>query len=287
MNIYAISLCKEMVNKLKQCFDNVREKHPLVHNITNYVTVNDVANILLACGGSPIMADDSGEVEDITSICQGLNINIGTLNKNTIPSMFLAGKKANVLGHVVLLDPVGAGASGLRTKTANELVRDIKFTVIRGNISEIRTLMEGTGNTKGVDADLADAVTEENLDETIGKLKAFSEATGSVIAVTGAIDLVADSEKCYVIRNGKPEMGAITGTGCQLSGMMTAFLCANAEQPLEAAAAAVCAMGIAGEIGFEHLKEGEGNSTYRNRIIDAIYHMDGNTLEERAKYELR
>lgn len=287
MNIYAKSICKERVKMLKQCFDNVREKHPLVHNITNYVTVNDVANILLDCGGSPIMADDSGEVEDITSICQGLNINIGTLNKNTISSMFLAGKKANVLGHVVLLDPVGAGASGLRTKTANELVRDIKFTVIRGNISEIRTLMEGTGNTKGVDADLADAVTEENLDETIGKLKAFSEATGSVIAVTGAIDLVADSEKCYVIRNGKPEMGAITGTGCQLSGMMTAFLCANAEQPLEAAAAAVCAMGIAGEIGFEHLKEGEGNSTYRNRIIDAIYHMDGNTLEERAKYELR
>ena len=287
MNIYTKSICKERVKMLKQCFDNVREKHPLVHNITNYVTVNDVANILLACGGSPIMADDSGEVEDITSICQGLNINIGTLNKNTIPSMFLAGKKANALGHVVLLDPVGAGASGLRTKTANELVRDIKFTVIRGNISEIRTLMEGTGNTKGVDADLADAVTEENLDETIGKLKAFSEATGSVIAVTGAIDLVADSEKCYVIRNGKPEMGAITGTGCQLSGMMTAFLCANAEQPLEAAAAAVCAMGIAGEIGFEHLKEGEGNSTYRNRIIDAIYHMDGNTLEERAKYELR
>ena len=287
MNIYAKSIGKERVKMLKQCFDNVREKHPLVHNITNYVTVNDVANILLACGGSPIMADDSGEVEDITSICQGLNINIGTLNKNTSPSMFLAGKKANVLGHVVLLDPVGAGASGLRTKTANELVRDIKFTVIRGNISEIRTLMEGTGNTKGVDADLADAVTEENLDETIGKLKAFSEATGSVIAVTGAIDLVADSEKCYVIRNGKPEMGAITGTGCQLSGMMTAFLCANAEQPLEAAAAAVCAMGIAGEIGFEHLKEGEGNSTYRNRIIDAIYHMDGNTLEERAKYELR
>ena len=287
MNIYTKSICKERVKMLKQCFDNVREKHPLVHNITNYVTVNDVANILLACGGSPIMADDSGEVEDITSICQGLNINIGTLNKNTIPSMFLAGKKANVLGHVVLLDPVGAGASGLRTKTANELVRDIKFTVIRGNISGIRTLMEGTGNTKGVDADLADAVTEENLDETIGKLKAFSEATGSVIAVTGAIDLVADSEKCYVIRNGKPEMGAITGTGCQLSGMMTAFLCANAEQPLEAAAAAVCAMGIAGEIGFEHLKEGEGNSTYSKRIIDPIYHMDGNTLEERAKYELR
>lgn len=163
------------------------------------------------------MADDSEEVEDITSICQGLNINIGTLNKNTIPSMFLAGKKANALGHVVLLDPVGAGASGLRTKTANELVRDIKFTVIRGNISEIRTLIEGTGNTKGVDADLADAVTEDNLDETIKKLKAFSKVTGSVIAVTGAIDLVADAEKCYVHSEWK------TGNGSDYRNRLPAF----------------------------------------------------------------
>ena len=102
---------------------NVREKCPLIHNITNYVTVNDVANILLACGGSPIMSDDEGEVEEITSICGGLNINIGTLNKNTIPSMFLAGQKANQLGHKVLLDPVGAGASKLRTETAIDLIK--------------------------------------------------------------------------------------------------------------------------------------------------------------------
>ena len=271
---------------LKQMFDQVREKSPLIHNITNYVTVNDCANMVLACGASPIMADDKEEVAEIQTICAGLNINIGTLNSRTIESMKIAGKRANELGHPAVLDPVGVGASTFRTSTANELLKTVKFTVIRGNISEIKTLAVGTGTTKGVDADLADAVTEDNLDETIKKLKAFSKVTGSVIAVTGAIDLVADAEKCYVIRNGRPEMGAITGTGCQLSGMMTAFLCANIEQPLEAAAAAVCAMGIAGEIGFEHLGEGEGNSTYRNRIIDAIYHMDGNTLEERAKYEL-
>ena len=272
---------------LKKSFDNVREKHPLVHNITNYVTVNDVANILLACGGSPIMADDSEEVEDITSICQGLNINIGTLNKNTIPSMFLAGKKANALGHVVLLDPVGAGASGLRTKTANELVRDIKFTVIRGNISEIRTLIEGTGNTKGVDADVADAVTEETLDQAVQFVKQFAAKSGSIVAITGAIDLVSDGEKCYVIRNGRPEMGKITGTGCQLSGMMTAFLVANPDNHLEAAAAAVCTMGLAGEIGWGRMQEGDGNSTYRNRIIDAVYNMDASTLDKGAKYEVR
>ena len=272
---------------LKECIENVRKNVPLVHNITNYVTVNDVANVLLACGGSPIMSDDIDDVEDITSICGGLNINIGTLNKNTIPSMFAAGKKANSLGHVTLLDPVGAGASGLRTDTANKLIEQVDFDVIRGNISEIKTLMVGSGSTKGVDADVADRVTDENLDETIAKLKAFSKATGSIIAVTGAIDLVCDSEKCYVIRNGRPEMSSITGTGCQLSGMMTAFVVANKENKLEAAAAAVCTMGLAGEIGFERMQEGDGNSTYRNRIIDAIYNMDGDTLEKGAKYEIK
>jgi hydroxyethylthiazole kinase len=274
-------------NKLKTCIENVRRFAPLVHNITNYVTVNDVANVLLACGGSPIMADDAEEVIDITTICGGLNINIGTLNQRTIPSMFLAGKRANELDHKVLLDPVGAGASKLRTETALKLLKEVKFDVIRGNISEIKTLAFGTGSTKGVDADVADAVTEETLDSTIQFVKDLSKQTGSIIAITGAIDLVGDSEKCYVIRNGRPEMGRITGTGCQLSGMMTAFLVANPDNLLTAAAAAVCAMGVAGEIGWEHMQEGDGNSTYRNRIIDAIYNMDGETLERRAKYEVR
>lgn len=270
----------------RECMDQVRKTVPLVHNITNYVTVNDVANILLACGGSPIMSDDADDVEDITSICGGLNINIGTLNKNTIPSMFLAGKKANELGHAVLLDPVGAGASGLRTQTAVKLMEEIKFDVIRGNISEIKTLVLGSGSTKGVDADVADCVTDENLEQTIAYMKAFAAKTGSIIAVTGAIDLVCDGTTCYVIRNGRPEMGKITGTGCQLSGMMTAFITANPHNKLEAAAAAVCAMGLAGEIGWSRMEPGDGNSTYRNRIIDAIFNMDGTALEEGANYEL-
>lgn len=272
---------------MRECIENVRKTVPLVHNITNYVTVNDVANVLLACGGSPIMSDDIEDVVDITSICGGLNINIGTLNRNTIPAMFAAGKRANELGHVVLLDPVGAGASALRTNTANDLLKEIKFDVIRGNISEIKMLILGSGSTKGVDADVADKVTDENLDETIAKLKTFSKSVGSIIAVTGAIDLVCDSEKCYVIRNGRPEMSSITGTGCQLSGMMTAFLVANPDNKLEAAAAAVCSMGLAGEIGFSRMQEGDGNSTYRNRIIDAIYNMNGDILEKGAKFEIK
>ena len=272
---------------LGTCLQNVREKGPLVHNITNYVTVNDVANVILACGASPIMSDEPQDVQDITAICGGLNINIGTLNVRTIEGMLAAGHKANELKHMVLLDPVGAGASSLRTNTAVNLMQEIKFDVIRGNISEIKTLAAGSGTTKGVDADVADAVTEENLDEAVAFAKAFSEKSGSIVAITGAIDLVSDGRKCYVIRNGRPEMGRITGTGCQLSGLMTAYLVANPEQKLEAAAAAVCTMGLVGEIGWSYMQKGDGNSTYRNRIIDAIYNMTKEQLDEGAKYEVR
>ena len=272
---------------LKTMLENVRAKTPLVHNITNYVTVNDVANVLLAAGGSPIMSDDADDVEDITSICGGLNINIGTLNKNTIPSMFLAGRKANELGHIVLLDPVGAGASRLRTDTANRLMREVRFDAVRGNISEIKTLCTGSGTTKGVDADAVDAVTEANLDDGVALVKAFAGQAGCIIAVTGAIDLVSDGERCWCIRNGRPEMSRITGTGCQLSALTTAFLVANPEHKLEAAAAAVCMMGLAGEIGWANMQPGDGNSTYRSRIIDAIFNMTGDALEEGARYELR
>lgn len=269
---------------MKRQFDLLRKTMPLIHNITNYVTVNDVANILLACGGSPIMSD---EVEDITSICNGLNINIGTLHKSSIEGMLRAGKKANDLHHPILLDPVGAGASKFRTETALRLMQELNLAVIRGNISEIKTLALGSGTTKGVDADVSDAVTEENLEQAIEFVKAFSKKTGTIIAVTGRIDLVTDGNRCYVIRNGRPEMGKITGTGCQLSGMMTAFITANPDEMLEAAAAAVCAMGLAGEIGWSRMQTGDGNATYRNRIIDAIYNMTGDILEKGANYEIR
>lgn len=271
---------------LKEMLENVRKKSPLIHNITNYVTVNDCANILLACGASPIMADDENEVEEITTICGGLNINIGTLNQRTIPAMQKAGVKANELGHPILLDPVGVGASTLRTKTAQELMRYINFTVIRGNISEIKTLAQGTGTMRGVDADVSDFVTKENLSQTVAFAKAFSKKTGAIIAITGAIDIVADESRAYCIFNGHPMMSSITGTGCQLSALTTAFVTANQETPLEAVVAAVCTIGICGEKAYERLNEQDGNATYRNYIIDAVYHLLGDELEEKTRYEI-
>jgi len=272
---------------LKEMFDRLREKSPLIHNITNYVTVNDCANMVLACGASPIMADDKEEVAEIQTICAGLNINIGTLNSRTVESMKIAGKRANELDHPVVLDPVGVGASTLRTATANKLLEEVRFAVIRGNISEIKTLAMGTGTTKGVDADITDRVTEENLDEAVAFAKKFAEKTGAVIAITGAIDIVANAKTAYCIYNGHPMMSSITGTGCQLSALTAAFVTANKDHPLEAAAAAVCAMGLAGEIAHRRLTPQDGNATYRNYIIDAVYHMDGDELERGAKFEIK
>lgn len=296
-----------MIEKVRTKIDfdtilhNVREKSPIIHNITNYVTVNDCANILLACGASPIMADDIEEVSEITSLCGGLNINIGTLNHNSVKSMLAAGKRANELGHPAVLDPVGAGASRLRTETALKLIDEIRFDVIRGNISEIKTLAavgskdlaagasgdSAVGSTKGVDADIADKVTEENLDSAVAFVKEFSEKTGAVIAVTGAIDIVAGDGTAYIIRNGHPMMSSITGTGCQLSALTAAFVTANRDCVPEAAAAAVIAMGVCGETAFKRLGELDGNATYRNYIIDAVYRLTPEDLKRGADYEMR
>ncbi len=272
---------------LKKSLENVKEKNPLIHCITNYVTVNDCANALLACGGSPIMSDDKNEVEEITSICGGLNINIGTLNSRTIESMVLAGKKANELGNPVVLDPVGAGASSLRTNTAILLLNEIKFDVIRGNISEIQTLAGLSSATQGVDANVADRVTEYNLDNAVSFAKGFAKRTGSIIVITGAIDIVCDSEKAYCIRNGHPMMASVTGTGCMLSAITAAYITANPDAKLEATAAAVCVMGFAGEIAHSRLGKLDGNSSYRNYIIDAVCNMTAEQFVEGAKYEMR
>ena len=265
---------------LNELLERVRQRRPLIHNITNYVTVNDCANILLACGGSPIMADDPDDAVEITAICGGLNINIGTLNQRTIPAMVAAGKRSKELGHPVVLDPVGAGASRLRTDTALRLIREVKPTVIRGNISEIRTLASGSGTTRGVDADVADRVTEEGLDGAVAFAKTFARRVGAVVAITGAIDIVTDGARAFCVRNGHPMMGDITGAGCQLSALTAAFVTANPGVPLEAATAAVCAMGLCGEIAYRRLTDLDGNASYRGYIIDAMYRLTPAMLEE-------
>lgn len=271
---------------LANIWQNLKNKRPIVHCITNYVTVNDCANILLAGGAAPIMADDIGEVEDITAICSGLYINIGTLNERTIASMTAAGRKANSLSHPVILDPVGAGASPLRTHTVSLLLENILFSAIRGNMSEIKAIVQGNGSTRGVDAEVNDMVTEENIGNAVSFARSLSKKTNAVIAISGAIDIISSGDKTYLVRNGHPLMARITGTGCMLTALMAACCAANPDRILDAAATAACAVGISGELAYEKMQQNDvGISSYRTYFLDAIEKINGEILERRSQIE--
>lgn len=257
----------------------VRERCPLVHAITNYVTVNDVANSILAIGASPIMSDDISDVEDIVSISQALVINIGTLNERTIRSMIAAGRKANELSIPVVLDPVGAGASGFRNSTTDKLLDAIAFTVIRGNLSEMAYIDGRVSGTKGVDS----SMTEKDADPA-AIAASVSERTGAVAAITGRVDTVARDGRIARISSGCAEMGRITGTGCMLSGIIGGFV-GTGEDPFMATSEAIAAMGAAGLIAYE--KAGNvGTGSFRVALIDALSMMDDETIRERGKLEI-
>ena len=270
---------------LKNALDNVRATTPLVHNITNYVTVNDCANALLAIGASPIMSDEPNDVGDIASICGGLTLNIGTLNLRSVEGMFVAGETASKLGHPSVLDPVGAGASELRTRTAGDLLDKLSVSVIRGNMSEVKALAGGAATTRGVDVCPDDAVTEDNLAASVAFARDFAAKTGAVVAITGAIDIVADAERAYAIRNGSPLMGRITGAGCMLSCLCTAYAVANPTASLDAVVAAVAGMGLAGQIAQGRMSGYDGNGSFRTYLLDALYNLDGDALEQGAHVE--
>ncbi len=248
----------------------VRGKNPLVHCITNYVTAGDCANMLLACGASPIMADDPAEAAAITAGCDALVLNLGTPHAGTFPAMVAAGKQANQLGHPVVLDPVGVGASPFRRGAAEQLLGEVQFSLIRGNISEVKALLHIRSQGKGVDAGAVDAVTEETIPQGIALAQQLWAKTGAAVAITGVIDLVADGEGAYVIRGGHPMLSRITGSGCMLSAVCGAFLAACPDHPAMAAAGAVSSMGLCGEIAASRLREGEGTGSFRTYLMDAM-----------------
>jgi len=258
-----------------------RLRRPLIHCITNYVTANDCANILLACGGSAIMADDPDEVEEITAMCDGLVLNMGTPNPRKIEALLRAGTEANKLGHPVILDPVGVGSSAMRRSAGRQLLERVRFSAIRGNASEIATLVRGTAAHRGVDTDIEGAATDA-VDENAMRL---SQKTGAVVVVTGDTDIITDGKTLFRVRNGHPMMKTVTGSGCQLSSLLGAYVTSNPEKTLQAALAAVCAMGLCGEIAHARLTPLDGNASYRNYMIDAVYNLIPEELEKGAKYE--
>lgn len=270
----------------------IRDTSPRVHCITNYVTAGDMANMVLAIGGSPIMAQGIKEVEDVTSICQSLVLNMGTLEEERVEAMILAGKKAAGLGHPVILDPVGVTASAFRRVSALRILKAVRPSVIRGNVSEIHMLEQAlmgmeTGNLCGVDSVPGDWTGQpEKAAISLGN------RSGAVVVMTGATDVVAGHGRVMKIRNGHPFMGRITGSGCMLDGIIGAF-CAvgapvtEADAMTEAAAMAVCAHGLCGELAAgKAVRTGGGTGSFRMYLTDYMSILDDGMLERGKKIEI-
>lgn len=260
---------------------HMREMRPVVDCITNRVTINDCANILLAAGGSPIMAEDEREIEEIVDICQGVALNMGILGQNLISCMLKAGASAKKQGIPVVFDPVGLGASRLRKDTADLIISRVHPEVIRGNMSEIRALAGARIQSRGVDAGAGDAVTEENAEELGCMIRDLARQHQCVVCATGAVDILSDGERVVWIRNGSPMLCDVTGTGCMTTALMGATCAAG--DSLTGTAAALVLMGVAGELAAEECRAAEaGIGTFRIKLLDKIYTMAPETLLQRG-----
>ena len=257
----------------------------MTHCITNPVTVNDCANIILAAGGTAIMAQDEREVEEITAHAQALVLNMGAVRAQE--AMLRAAGTAKKLGHPVILDPVAAGASRLRGDMCARLLAEGLISVIRGNASEVRALAAGAGQESGVEADLHDQINEHNLAESAAWLRDFARRTGTVVQLTGAIDVITDGKRTAVLSGGSELLRRITGAGCMLTSLTGVYCGAVPDKLLEAAVTASEVMKHCGEQAEARVrKEMEGTASFRTRLIDAVSLLDAEEIASNARLQL-
>jgi hydroxyethylthiazole kinase len=252
----------------------IRERKPLVHQITNFVVMNETANATLALGALPVMAHAVQEVAEMASAASALVLNIGTLSDEWVEAMLLAGHAANRAGVPVVLDPVGAGATAYRTETARHLLKDLDIAVVRGNSAEIATLAGHAAEIRGVEA-VGSAPGPELAQEA-------ARALGCVTAVTGPVDHVSDGERVLAIANGHELLATVTGTGCMSTAITGCFLGVRPDDPLEAAAEALVVFGVAGE---DAARKAKRPGSFHVALYDALYDLDPTKLDSRAKVE--
>jgi hydroxyethylthiazole kinase len=255
-----------------QTLRELRERKPLIHQITNYVVMNETANATLALGALPVMAHAPEEVEEMAAAADALVLNIGTLSAHWVEAMLLAGKAA---GGPIVLDPVGAGATRYRTETAKRLLDELEVAVLRGNAAEIATLAGREAEIRGVEAIGA-------ADSGAELARAAAQMLGTVAAVTGPTDHVSDGERVIAVSNGHELLGTVSGTGCMSTAVTGAFLAIKPEEPLDAAAEALVAFGVAGE---DAARDAKGPGTFHAALYDALYNLDPDTLDQRAQVD--
>ena len=253
----------------------LRERKPLIHQITNYVVMNETANATLSLGALPVMAHAREEVEEMTRLAGALVINIGTLSPHWVEAMLMAGKTANAVGVPVVLDPVGAGATTYRTDTARRILDEVDVAVLRGNAGEVATLV-------GVEAEVRGVESMDVGGEAAEIARAAAKSLGLVASVTGPVDHVSDGGRVLAVANGHELLGAVSGTGCMASAITGCYLAAKKDEPLAAAAEALAAFGVAGE---EAARDAKGPGSFHVNLYDALAGLDPATLDERSRIE--
>lgn len=274
---------ESLLNNINETLSQIKEKNPLTHCITNSVTINDCANAVLAIGGSPFMAEDAEELEEVVTIADALVINIGKLSKEQINSMNVSAKAANETDTPIILDPVGVGVTELRNKTTMDLINNYNMAAIRGNITEIKSIAKLVGvidenNTaKGVDVNIDDIITEENLSANGEIIRELAEKLDTTILASGPIDILSDGKTTIAIDNGDDMMPLITGSGCMLSSIVGS--CIGGSTPLEGSLVAILAMNLAGEKARAKVDEkDEGTGSFRAYLIDYLYKTNAESL---------
>jgi hydroxyethylthiazole kinase len=273
----------DLLKKIDKTLKDIREKNALTHCITNSVTINDCANAVLAIGGSPFMAEDAEELEEVVTIADVLVINIGKLSKEQIESMHISSKTANKTNTPIILDPVGVGVTELRNKTTMDLINDYDITAIRGNITEIKAIaklagvLDESNTAKGVDVNIDDIITEENLKDNGELICELASKLNTTILASGPIDILSDGNLTVAIDNGDDMMPLITGSGCMLSSIVGS--CIGGSNPFDGTLVAILAMNIAGERARAKVDErDEGTGSFRAYLIDYLYKTDSETL---------
>lgn len=246
--------------KAAENLQKIRSNKPLIHNITNYVVMNFTANVLLAMGSSPVMAHAEEEVEDMVGFAGALVLNIGTLTDDWVASMVKAGKKASSLATPIVFDPVGSGATPLRTRAARTIIRETSPSVIRGNSSEILSLKGSDSKTKGVDA-------THSVDEAAETASLLARELQTTLAITGPVDLITDGQRIVNVANGHPLMPLVTGTGCSATAVIGAFSAVDSDY-VSAAATALAFFGLAGEIAGA---KADGPGSFMVHLLDSLY----------------
>ncbi len=266
---------QEYLAQMAACVEQVRARQPIVHHITNYISINDCANVTLAIGASPIMANDPDEVAEVVSQSAALVLNLGTPNTRMLDSIQTAGKQANALGLPVVFDPVGVGFTRVRTRAVAQLLLSVRMSAVRGNLAEIGRMAGVESQMRGIDS----LMVQGNVADTV---KRAAKKMGCIVAATGESDYISDGRTVIKIDNGDPLMARVTGTGCMTTSLAAACCGAMSDQ-LAAVATGVVIMGVAGEISRSLLVAGDGTGTFRVRLMDAVSNMTGADILERGK----